>query len=115
MENIQGTASGVLKIGEEKKSPKVGIYVSDLDITGDYKRVPEPVNIKGNDFKLVDKSLDFDGLNVTIGKLVAPQTTGYYHWKEDKRLKIGTKEANIDLSIIFPWLNSFEIIKPHLK
>ncbi len=115
MENIQGTASGVLKIGEEKKSPKVGIYVSDLDITGDYKRVPEPVNIKGSDFKLVDKSLDFDGLNVTIGKLVAPQTTGYYHWKEDKRLKIGTKEANIDLSIIFPWLNSFEIIKPHLK
>ncbi len=115
MENIQGTASGVLKIGEEKKSPKVGIYVTDLDITGDYKRVPEPVNIKGSDFKLVDKSLDFDGLNVTIGKLVAPQTTGYYHWKEDKRLKIGTKEANIDLSIIFPWLNSFEIIKPHLK
>ena len=115
MENIQGTASGVLKIGDEKKSPKVGIYVSDLNITGDYKRVPEPVNINGSNFTLIDKSIDFDGLNVTIGKFVAPQTTGYYHWKEDKLLKVGTKDANIDLSILFPWLNSFEIIKPHLK
>lgn len=115
MENIQGKASGVLKIGDNKKSPVVGVYVSDLDITGDYKRVPEPVNITGTNFTFIDKSIDFDGLKVTIGHFIAPQTSGYYHWKEDKLLKVGTKEANIDLSILFPWLNSFEIIKPHMK
>ncbi|GJM16560.1 MAG: hypothetical protein DHS20C13_18870 [Thermodesulfobacteriota bacterium] len=117
IENLQGTASGKLKIGDTKKSPDTIVDVTSLDITGDYKRVPEPVNIKGNKFTFtkIDKSIDFEGLNVAIGNFVAPQTTGYYHWKDDKFIKIGTKQANIDLSIMFPWLNSFEIIRPHLR
>jgi len=117
IENLKGTASGTLKVGDTKKSPNTIVDVTSLEITGNYKRVPEPVSIKGNKFTFakVDKSIDFEGLNITIGNFDAPQTTGYYHWKDGKFVKIGTKEANIDLSIMFPWLNSFGIIRPHLR
>lgn len=117
IENLKGTASGTLKVGDTKKSPNTIVDVTSLEITGDYKRVPEPVSINGDRFTFakIDKSIDFEGLNITIGKFVAPQTTGYYHWKDDKFIKIGTREANIDLSVMFPWLNSFGIIKPHLR
>ncbi len=115
IENLQGTASGELKLGDTKKSPQTRVYVSALDITGDYKRVPNPVNVKGDKFSFVDKSIDFEGLNVTIGNFIAPQTTGYYKWKEDKLIKLSSKETNIDMSVLFPWLNSFEIIRPHLR
>lgn len=117
IENLQGTASGTLKVGDTKKSPNTIVDVTSLDIAGDYKRVPEPVNIKGNKFVFtkIDKSIDFEGLNIVIGNFNAPQTTGSYHWKEDKLIKIGTKEAKIDLSVMFPWLNSFEVIRPHLR
>lgn len=117
IENLTGSASGTLKIGDTKKSPNTIVDVNSLEITGDYKRVPEPVNIKGDKFTFtkVDRSIDFEGLDITIGNFIAPETTGYYHWKDGKFIKIGTKEANIDLSIMFPWLNSFGIIKPHLR
>lgn len=115
IENLKGTASGKLNIGEMKKSPKVGVYVSELDIVGDYKRVPEPVSIKGNEFQFIDKSIDFKDLNIKIGNFASPQTTGFYHWKNEKFIELNTKQANIDLGVLFPWLNSFGIIKPHLR
>lgn len=117
IENLNGSASGRLKVGDTKKSPNTIVDVTSLDITGDYKRVPEPVKIKGNKFVFTkyDKSIDFEGLNVAIGNFNTPQTTGYYHWKEDKLIKIGTKEAKIDMNILFPWLKSFGVIRPHLR
>ena len=113
--NINGRAKGKLKIGDTKKSPQTSVYVSELDITGDYKRVPEPVNIKGNKFEFSDKSIEFEGLDINIGNFASPQTTGFYHWKDEKFIKLSSKETNIDLSVLFPWLSSFEIIKPHLR
>ncbi|MCK5709903.1 MAG: hypothetical protein KAI07_05130, partial [Deltaproteobacteria bacterium] len=115
IENIKGRASGRLKIGDTKKSPKTSVYVTELDITGDYKRVPEPVSIKGNKFEFSDKSIEFEALDINIGNFASPQTTGFYHWKEEKFIKLSSKETNVDLSVLFPWLSSFEIIKPHLR
>lgn len=117
IENLTGTASGKLYVGDTKQSPNTIVDVTSMDIVGDYKRVPKPVNIKGDRFTFTkeDRSIEFEGLNVTIGEFTAPQTTGYYHWKDDKFIKIGTKKANIDMSIMFPWLDSFGIIKPHLR
>lgn len=117
IQNLKGTASGTLKVGDTKKSPNTIVDVTSLEITGDYKRVPEPVSIKGDRFTFakIDKSIDFEGLNITIGNFVAPQTTGFYHWKNEKLIKLSSKETKIDLSILFPWLNSFGIIRPHLR
>jgi hypothetical protein len=115
IENIKGRASGRLKIGDTKKSPKTSVYVTELDITGDYKRVPEPVSIKGNKFEFSDKSIEFEALDINIGNFASPQTTGFYHWKEEKFIKLSSKETNVDFSVLFPWLSSFEIIKPHLR
>jgi len=115
VENIQGSAKGKLKIGDTKKSPQTSVYVTELDITGDYKRVPEPVNVKGNKFEFSDKSIEFEALDINIGNFASPQTTGFYHWKEEKFIKVSSKETNLDLSVLFPWLTSFEIIKPHLR
>ncbi len=117
IENLKGTASGTLKVGDTKKSPNTIVDVTSLEITGDYKRVPEPVSISGHSFTFakIDKSIDFEGLNITIGNFVAPQTTGFYHWKDAKLIKLSSKETKVDLSILFPWLNSFGIIKPHLR
>lgn len=117
IENLKGTASGTLKVGDTKKSSNTIVDVTSLEITGDYKRVPEPVSISGHSFTFakIDKSIDFEGLNITIGNFVAPQTTGFYHWKDEKLIKVSSKETKVDLSILFPWLNSFGIIKPHLR
>ena len=115
VDNVKGSASGKLKIGETKKSPQVGIYVSELEIVGDYQRVPEPVAIKGKKFNFVDKSIDFEDLSVTIGNLSSPNTSGSYDWKVDKLLSLSSKNTNVDLAILFPWLTSFEILKPHLR
>ncbi len=115
IEDIKGRAIGKLKIGETKKSPLVGVYVSDLDIVGDYKRVPEPVSVKGNNFTFVDKSIDFQNLSVTIGNLSSPNISGSYDWKVDKKLSLRSKNTQVDLAILFPWLTSFETLKPHLR
>ena len=115
IENIKGRASGKLNLGDTKKSPQTSVYVSELDITGDYKRVPEPVSIKGNKFQFVDKSIEFENLNVNIGNFASPQTTGFYRWKDEQLIKLSSKDTNVDLSILFPWLSSFEIIRPHLR
>ena len=115
IENIKGRARGKLKLGDTKKSPQTSIYVSELDITGDYKRVPEPVSIKGNKFQFVDKSIEFENLDVNIGNFASPQTTGFYRWKDEQLIKLSSKDTNVDLSILFPWLSSFEIIRPHLR
>jgi len=115
IDNITGRASGQLKLGDTKKSPQTSVYVSDLDIKGDYKRVPEAVSIKGDKFQFVDKSIEFDNLDINIGNFTSPQTTGFYNWKEEKFIKLSTKETNIDLSVLFPWISSFAIIRPHLR
>ncbi len=115
IENIKGRASGKLNLGDTKKSPQTSVYVSELDITGDYKRVPEPVSIKGNKFQFVDKSIEFENLDVNIGNFASPQTTGFYRWKDEQLIKLSSKDTNVDLSILFPWLSSFEIIRPHLR
>lgn len=113
--NLKGKATGQLKIGDNKKSPQTSVYVSELNITGDYKRAPEPVHIQGNKFDFSDKSIEFEGLDINIGKFSSPHTTGSYHWKEDKFLNLSLKDTEVDLSIIFPLLSSFEIIRPHLR
>ena len=113
--NLQGKASGKLKLGDSKKSPKASIHVSKLNITGDYERVPEPVNIKGDKFDFSDNTIEFEGLDMDIGKFSSPETTGSFHWKDEKFLKLGSKDTEVDLGILFPWLSSFEIIRPHLK
>ncbi len=115
IENIKGRAIGKLRIGETKKSPQVSIHVAELDIVGDYKRVPEPVSVKGNKFTFVDKSIDFQDLSVTIGNLSSPNTSGSYDWKVDKQLSLSSKNTQVDLAILFPWLTSFETLKPHLR
>jgi len=115
IENIKGRARGKLKLGDTKKSPQTSVYVSELDITGDYKRVPEPVSIKGKKFQFVDKSIEFENLDVNIGNFASPQTTGFYRWKDEKLIKLSSKDTNVDLSVLFPWLSSFEIIRPHLR
>ncbi len=115
IENLKGRASGKLKIGDTKKSPQTSVYISKLDIMGDYKRVPEPVSIKGNKFQFVDKSIEFEGLDINIGNFASPQTTVSYHWKDEKFINLSSKDTNIDLGVLFPLLSSFEIIRPHLR
>lgn len=115
IDNIKGKASGKLKLGDTKKSPQTSVYISKLDIMADYKRVPEPVSIKGNKFQFVDKSIEFENLDVNIGNFTSPQTTVSFHWKDEKFIKLSSKETNLDLSVLFPLLSSFEIIRPHLR
>ena len=115
IKNLKGNASGKLKLGDNKKSPKASVYVSKLNITGDYERVPEPVKIKGNKFDFSDDSIEFEGLDMDIGKFSSPETTGSYDWKDEKFLKLSSKKTEVDLSILFPLLSSFEVIRPHLK
>ncbi|MEM7009493.1 MAG: hypothetical protein AAF462_10205, partial [Thermodesulfobacteriota bacterium] len=115
IKNLQGTAQGKLKIGDQKKSPKTNVYVSELDITADYERVPLPVNVKGSNFNYNHKSIDFEGLKVKIGEFSSPETTGSYHWESDKILALSSKNTKVDLAIIFPWLTSFNTLKDDLR
>ncbi len=115
IENLKGSAHGKLMIGETKKSPEVTIDVSEFGMVGDYNRVPEPVELTGNRFKFEDKSIAFEDVSIGIGKFSSPDTSGSYHWKEDKHLKLSSKNTNVDLAILFPWLISFETLKEDLR
>ncbi len=115
IKDVTGIAKGKLILGDKKKSPDAVVNVSDFEITADYDRFPYPVNVRGGEFNYDDKKIDVEDLNVSIGKSSVPHLSGSFGWKDERYLKVLSKDTEADLSEIFPWMTSMDFLRPHLK
>lgn len=113
--NVKGVAKGRLVLEGQKKSAEAKVSVSEFDITADYGRFPYPVSVKGGTFDYEDMKIDVTGLNVSIGKSKSSVTSGSYEWKDNNYLTVSSADTTVDLGEFYPWLASFDSLKPRLK
>lgn len=108
VDNLKGTATGKLILGESLNSIKPEVEVSKLNLSAHYKRVPFPFKISGGQFFYRGSEVGVKDLDVNYGQSHFSQLSAGFNWNKVPSLTIDSCRASVFLDEIFPWLKSFE-------
>ncbi len=115
LQAVSGRAKGKLILGEQKKSPKPKIDVTDLTINADYGRVPYKLEIDGGRFQYENKFIKVSDINLTTTNFSTKGINGSFSWQENNILNLNSSAVNFELHDMFKWLRSFDLLGSHLE
>jgi hypothetical protein len=115
LSDIQGSAQGKLILGDRLDSIHMTIDVSQMNIIARYAPLPFPLKITGGQFSFDEKSLKIASLDGSLGNSSFSQLTAQLILNNASDLEIAAGQLVIDADEMYPWVSSFEKIKPFLK
>jgi AsmA-like C-terminal region len=115
IEDVEGTATGMLTLGDDLPSMKAEVQASNIHLTARYKRIPYKVEIDGGQFNYGGTRLAFDHFNATIGKSSFLNPSIAVDWSSIPILNVNSQSAKFNLDELYTWLLSFEVFKENLR
>jgi len=104
LEKFEGSAVGMLVIGEDTRNLNVRVTASDIRLNGRYRRIPYPLSINGGKLLLDGTRMALTNLNVTVGNSSLSRLSSRFSWTQTSSLELSSESASIDLAQIYAWL-----------
>jgi len=115
LNKFEGSAVGMLVLGEDTEDINVKIMASDIQLDAAYKRIPYPIKINGGNFLLDGSRIELTNLNAMVGKSSLSRLSSKFGWEKTSSVKISSQSATIDLAQLYAWLSEEKRFKPKLK
>ncbi len=115
LHNLRGSAEGRLILGDRLDSVHVKIAVDNMDIMARYEPLPFPLAVTGGKFFFDEKTVGLADSAGSIGGSSFSGLTARLSLKDPYDLEITGGRLSISADEIFPWITSFEGVRPVLK
>ena len=115
LKKAEGSAVGMLIIGEDISDINVKVMASDIRLTADYDRIPYAVIIKDGNLVLDGNRIALNNFNAGVGKSNFIQLSSKFDWEKSALLELSSTSAKIDLSQLHAWLMQNKTIANELK
>lgn len=115
LSDTQGTAQGRLILGDRLDSLHVVTDISQINIVTHYEPLPFPLMITGGQVFFDEKSIKVANLDGNLGKSSFTNLTARLNINDKHDFEITDGQMRISADEIYPWITSFEKIKPVLK
>lgn len=110
-----GTVQGKLILGDRLDSMHAVIDVSQINLVTSYEPLPFPIMITGGQVFFDEKSIKTTNLSGNLGNSSFTNLTGKISLDDKSDFEINNGQMTISADEIYPWVTSFEKIKPVLK
>ena len=115
LHNLRGSAEGRLILGDRLDSVHVKIALDNMNIMARYEPLPFPLAITRGKFFFDEKTVGLADSEGSIGGSSFSGLTARLSLKDPHDLEITGGRLSIAADEIFPWITSFEGIRPVLK
>jgi hypothetical protein len=115
LSDTQGTAQGRLILGDRINSIHVITDVSQMNVFTRYEPLPFPLVITGGQVSFDEKSLKITDVHASLGNSSFTRLTGQIELTDSADFEVTGRQMSISADEIYPWITSFEKIKPVLK
>ena len=112
--DVNGSASGILILGDDLNSLRATVKVSKAELSARYDRIPFPIILKGGQFIYDGSRIAIEKFDADIGKSSVRQFSSAINWSGTPKLNFETKSATLNLAEIKSWLLTFENYKENL-
>jgi hypothetical protein len=114
-DKFEGSAVGMLVLGEDTQDINVRVMASDIKLDAAYQRIPFPLKIDGGGLHLDGSRIALTDINAVVGKSSLSQLSSKFKWEKATSFEMTSKSANIDLSQLYTWLSQEKGFKHNLK
>lgn len=115
LQNVQGTASGRLILGESIRSIQVTADISSFQLDAAYQRVPFPLELHGGRFFYNGKNLLVEHIQGGVGKSSFTELTARLDLTAPLTFEVKSAQFTLVLDELYPWLPTFAPIKEALS
>jgi hypothetical protein len=115
LNKFEGSAVGMLVLGEDTEDLNVRIMASDIQLDALYQRIPYPLKIKGGSLLLDGSRIALTNINALVGKSSLSRLSSKFKWKKASSFEIASKSVSIDLAELYSWLSEEKRFKHKLK
>jgi len=115
LKKVEGSAGGMLIIGEDTRDMNVKVMASEIRLNADYQRIPYPVIISDGSLILDGNRIALTNFNASVGKSNFTQLSSKSGWAKSPLLELSSKSAKVDLAQLHAWLIQTEAIAKDLK
>ena len=115
LKKLEGSAGGMLIIGEDIEDINVKVMASDIRLKAAYQRIPYPVIIKDGSLVLDGNRIALTNFNASVGKSSLNQMSSKFGWEKSPLLELSSKSAKVDLAQLHAWLMQNKSIEKDLK
>ena len=110
-----GNAEGRLILGDRLDSVHAVVDVSQIKLVTRYERLPFPLTIKGGHVFFDEKSVRTTNLSGDLGDSSFSGVTATINLNDQADIEISSGRMTISCDEIYPWVTSFEKIRPVLR
>lgn len=111
IQDIRGNAVGRLILGESMKTITARVDVSRFHLSGDYQRIPYPVEVHGGHFAYEKSGVCVENVRGMLGKSTFSDLSADLKWEIEPHLEVTSGKLRLVLDEICPWLASFEEVR----
>ena len=115
LKKVEGSAIGMLIIGEDTRDINVKVMASDIRLNADYQRISYPVIINGGNLLLDGGGIELRNLDASVGQSSFSQLSSRIGWVKSPSLELSSKSAKIDLAQMHAWLVQDNVFEENLK
>jgi len=115
LSDMRGTAQGRLILGDRLDSLHVVADVTEMNLTTRYDPIPYPLRITGGQFFFDEKSIKITRVGGSLGNSSFNNLTAKIALDEKADFEITRGQISVNTDEIYPWITSFDKIKPVLK
>jgi uncharacterized protein involved in outer membrane biogenesis len=112
--HLEGSARGRLALGERMDSLQPKIEIREMNLKGEYERVPYPVEVSAGRFRYEGNQISWSDLDGRMSNTRVAQAAGRIDLGEKARLEVAADKAVLNLGELYPWVVTFGQI-PALK
>ncbi len=115
VENIEGRVLGRLTLGENLKSIRAEVDVSQCSMSVGYQRIPYSIRIESGEVFYETNSIAVRNMSGTLGGSSFSGLTYRVGFEDPPRLEIESGQLRLLMDEIYPWLVSYESIRKGLE
>ncbi|MEJ2220766.1 MAG: AsmA-like C-terminal domain-containing protein [Desulfobacterales bacterium] len=115
LKKVEGSAVGMLIIGEDIRDINVKVMASDIRLTADYERIPHTLIVKDGSLVLNGNRIELNNVNAGVGESNFTRLSSRFGWEKSPLLELSAKSAKIDLPQLHAWLLQDRAIADDLK
>ncbi|MFP4391865.1 MAG: AsmA-like C-terminal domain-containing protein [Desulfohalobiaceae bacterium] len=106
MQDIKGRARARLGLSQAHKqaSMQVEIQASDIQLQGEYSRLPAPLHIQGQGFSYQEQAINLQDLKLGMGSSSTKLQEASIDWSQNLDLELQAQDVQLELQELMPWL-----------
>jgi hypothetical protein len=113
--DVNGTASGILILGDTLDDLAATVKVSRAEINARYDRIPYPIHMAGGRFVYEGQRISVDKFKVRIGNTTITRFSSRINWSGTPTLDLKTTASIVDLNEMYSWLSSLEKYQKNIE